>query len=478
MAFRCAECGRFSALSRLSKDLTLRGKMAAVGACQMPTKARSHLPPHVQGKRWWGVAARERVKNMMRLLIIVFVTIVLMASWIATVFVGLSEGWGKSAIVASDEPADFVRAVGDVVEAEHAGNFSMIVLEGGQVAAQLHASAGEAVDSETVFQVASLGKWITAWGVMVLVEDGSLDLDRPVEDYLTRWQLPHTEFDNSAVTVRHLLSHTSGLGDGLGYDGFASAAEVQSLEASLTRALDASPGNDGVVQLTAEPGSAWNYSGGGYTLLQLVIEEVSGQPFGAFMDERVFSPLGLERTTFDHREAEALGLADNYDLMGQTEPFRWYTALAATSLFTSSGDLARFIAAQTGGAPQPVLSGETLELMRTPHASQMGADIWGLGPMLYAPNNQGDFIIGHDGNNGPAINTVARFDPSTGDGLVILSTGGEMIATRLAGEWVFWKTGNIDALLFVMGFERMLIWAAGGALVILLFGIGLAFRRR
>ena len=417
------------------------------------------------------------VSDRMRLLAPALMTLVLVLSWIAAVFVGFSEGWGKSKIAAPDDPADFARAVRGVVEAEHAGNFSMIVLENGQIAQEYHHSKGAPVGREAVFQVASLGKWITAWGVMVLVEEGLLDLDRSVSDYLTRWQLPHTEFDNSAVTIRLLLSHTSGLGDGLGYDGFATSAEVQSLEASLTHALDASPGKDGVVQLAAEPGSAWNYSGGGYTLLQLVIEEVTGQPYAAFMDERVFSPLGLERTTFDHREAEILGLAENFDLEGQTEPFRWYTALAATSLFTSSGDLAMFIAAQTGGAPQPVLSAEALVLMRTPHASQMGADIWGLGPMLYAPNNRGDFIIGHDGNNGPAINTVARFDPSTGDGIVILSTGGDVIATKLAGEWVFWKTGNIDALLFVMRFEAMLIWAAGGALVILLFGLVLAFRR-
>ena len=118
---------------------------------------------------------------------------------------------------------------------------------------------------------------MTAWGVMVLVENGEIDLDRPVSEYLTRWQLPDSDFDHSGVTVRRLLSHIAGLSDGLGYDGFDRPEDVQSTEDSLTRARDASPGNAGVVILGSEPGSEWNYSGGGYTILQLLIEEVSGQ---------------------------------------------------------------------------------------------------------------------------------------------------------------------------------------------------------
>ena len=195
------------------------------------------------------------------------------------------------------------------------------------------------------------------------------------------------------------------------------------------------------------------------------------------MSERVFNPLGMEHSTFNHEEAIAFGLAQNFDLNGNTEPFRWYTALAATSLFTTADDLALFIKAQAKSGAQSVLSEQSLALMRTPHASQMGADIWGLGAMLYAPNNEGGYIIGHDGNNGPAINTVARFDPATGDGIVILSTGSEMLATELAGEWVFWKTGNIDSLMFLMSFEGMLFWIGVGSLIIVILAIAFGWRR-
>jgi len=371
---------------------------------------------------------------MIKILTLSLTTLVAVIAWNVSAFFATSEGWLKSPIVKSDSSQAFATAVKEKATAEHTGNLGMILIESGEVAEGYFMSTGEPVDGASVYQVASLGKWLTAWGAMVLVEEKAIDLDTPVSHYLTRWQLPESTFNLSGVTVRRLLSHTAGLTDGLGYDGFERLEEVQSLEASLTRALDASPGNSGVVELGAEPGSEWNYSGGGYTILQLLIEEVSGQSFADFMSERVFIPLGMKHSTFNHEEAITFGLAQNFDLNGDSDPFRWYTALAATSLFTTADDLALFIKAQATPAAQAVLSDQSLALIRTPHASQMGADIWGLGAMLYAPNNEGGYIIGHDGNNGPAINTVARIDPASGDGIVILSTGSEMLATEFSGR--------------------------------------------
>jgi hypothetical protein len=117
--------------------------------------------------------------------------------------------------------------------------------------------------------------------------------------------------------------------------------------------------------------------------------------------------------------------------------------------------MSRFLRAHLPGpAGEPAGSGvlkpETLVLMRKPHASQLGADIWGLGTMLYAPNGQADFIIGHDGNNEPAINTAVRLNPATGDGIIVLETGNRLLATTIAGEWVFWQTGAIDFLEFTL----------------------------
>lgn len=413
----------------------------------------------------------------MRYVKLSLLVVVAMASWAGLVFAALDRGWGHAPIIASNNAADFAVASRQLAERQNAGNVSFVLLEGGKTAGSFNLSKGKPVDRHSVFQVASLGKWLTAWGVMALVEEGSIDLDAPISNYLSRWKLPASEFDPSGVTVRRLLSHTAGLTDGLGYDGFDNAEDRQTLEASLTKAADASPGKEGRVVLGSQPGSQWRYSGGGYTLLQLIIEEVSGQSFSDFMDERVFAPLAMDRTTFDHAEAVELGLAENFGPGGKTEPFRWYTALAASSLFTTSHDLAIFISAQYEGSSNPVLSKETMALMRKAHASEMGADIWGLGVMLYAPNNSGDFIIGHDGSNEPAINTAARFDPATGDGVVVLSTGNPLLATELAGEWVFWKTGNVDSLTFAARLPGALRVLAGGIALILAAAVISLLRR-
>lgn len=413
---------------------------------------------------------------MRRILVLIGSALACCTMWGAIVFAALDQGWGHSALADAGDAVGFEQAARAIAEEENVGNVSFVLIEGGEAASEFHLSKGKAVDAQAVFQVASLGKWLTAWGVMALVEDGQLDLDAPVSDYLTRWQIPPSEYDAKRVTVRRLLSHTSGLTDGLGYDGFETVQDRQSLEASLTKAADASPGKDGRVILGSEPGSGFAYSGGGYTLLQLLVEEVSGKPFPEYMNERVFAPLAMERSTFDHAKALELGLAENFRPDGEAEPFRWYTALAATSLFTTSEDLTKFISAQAASASNPVLSERATAAIRQPHASQFGADIWGLGTMLFAPNNSGDFIIGHDGSNEPAINTAARLDPATGDGIVILSTGNPMLATELAGEWVFWKTGNVDSLTFASRSGTALIVFLIGSVLILAIAFGVGWR--
>jgi len=98
--------------------------------------------------------------------------------------------------------------------------------------------------------------------------------------------------------------------------------------------------------------------------------------------------------------------------------------------------------------------------MREPHGQSMGVDIWGLGTVLYATTDDDDFIIGHDGKSTPPINTAIRLNPETGDGIIILETGSSVVATKLASEWVFWKTGKVDTFLFPMLINGM-VWAIG-----------------
>ena len=378
---------------------------------------------------------------------------------------GALEGWGRKPLAPAGDSAAFAAAATERLKAESKGNAAFILVEDGRPVGEAFLSRGAPVDRNTQFQVASLSKWATAWGVMTLAEQGKIDLDAPVSRYLTRWKLPPGEFDNDKVTVRRLLSHTAGLTDGLGYGGFEPGKPVQSLEQSLTRAADASPGRDGATKVGKTTGD-FAYSGGGYTLLQLLIEEVSGRPFNSYMTETVFQPLGMTRSTYI-LEAEPTNLAEFYDVDGSRAIHYRFTALAAASLYTSAADLSRLIAAHTPGANgepagRGVLKPETLAAMRKPHARQFGADIWGLGVILYAPY-ESDFVIGHDGSNTPAINTTARVNPATGDGIVILESGNTQLASALGGEWVFWKTGYVDTVTVLLEARATLLRIAAGA---------------
>lgn len=415
---------------------------------------------------------------MLRILLL---TIVALFAWAALVVTGTLEGWWRRPLAPAGNIEAFRAAATAKIDAEHKGNAALALLANGQVVATHFVSRGKPVDRDSRFQVASMSKWITAWGVMTLVEAGKLDLDKPVSLYLKRWQLPPSQFDNNAVTVRRLLSHTAGLTDGLGYAGFKPGTPIQSLEASLSQAADASPGRDGKVRVGVKPETEFKYSGGGYTLLQLLIEEVSGQSFNAYMKAAVFDRLGMTRSTFVLEDET--DVAEFFDTNGKQATHYRFTALAAASLYTTTADMTRFLQAHLrglGGEPQGrgVLRPETLIDMRRPHASQFGADIWGLGTILYAPNNAGSFVIGHDGNNEPAINTAARLNPATGDGIVVLETGDKLLATAVASEWVFWNVGKVDLLLFMIELDTLLTTLAAGWAVIVLAALVFAWRRR
>lgn len=420
---------------------------------------------------------------MNRVLGVVIATVLALVIWTGGLFAGAVEGWWRHPLAPRGDTRAFMDAAVARIDGTHRGNAAMVLIKDGKVFDEHYRSIGAPVDRDTLFQVASMGKWVAAFGVMKLVEEGKLDLDAPVSRYLTRWSLPPSAFDNNKVTVRRLLSHTAGLTDGLGYGGFPPGRPVQALESSLTRAVDASPGAGGSVRVGQEPGAGFEYSGGGYTLLQLLIEEVSGQSFSAYMKSAVFTPLGMTRSTYDVDTRPPGNVAAFYDAAGKPAVHYRFTSLAATSLYTSAGDMTRFLQAHRPGpngepAGRGVLKPSTLEAMRQPHASQMGADIWGLGTMLYAGNNAGGFVIGHDGNNEPAINTAARIDPATGDGVVILETGGKLLATTLAGDWLFWNTGNVDYLLLTIDAKSLLKTLAAGWLAIVLIGVVAGWRMR
>ncbi|KDA02812.1 beta-lactamase class C [Hyphomonas oceanitis SCH89] len=420
---------------------------------------------------------------MKRVLGIILAVMVALGLWATVVVVGAREGWWRPMVAERGDAEAFLLWAEGRYAAESEGNMAIVLLEGGQASGSWFASQGRPVNAESLFQVASVSKWLTAWGVMTLVEDGRVDLDAPVSRYLTRWTLPPGAFDNDQVTVRRLLSHSAGLTDGLGFLGFGPDVDLPSIVDELTDPVDAYPGRSGVVRVGARADGTWRYSGGGYLVLQLVIEEVSGEAFNDYMRRAVFSPLGMSASTFVDPDPEHL--AEIYAADGSEAVHYRFTATGAASLYTSVADMTRFLEAQVatpGAAPGcGVLSPETLAAMAAPEAFVYSLPVWGLGESLYAPNGAGGFVIGHDGSNFPAINTTARLDPATGNGLIVLSSGHATLASEIGGEWVHWQTGKVGLDTIVLfDLRRILIVFASGALVIIAGGVAFIWfgRRR
>ncbi|MBX3504951.1 MAG: beta-lactamase family protein [Parvibaculum sp.] len=401
---------------------------------------------------------------MRKLVLLILAALLAMALWAALVLTGALVGWWRADPGPREDVAAFFSTSVEAIDAAEQGAVAFVLIEKGDVFGEHYVSAGEPVTRDTLFQLASLSKWATALGVMKLAADGKLDLDAPVSRYLTRWQLPESEYGTEGVTARRLLSHTAGLTDGLGYLGFEPGTPVQTLEASLTEAADPMPGADGRTRVGLSPGSAWSYSGGGYALLELLIEEISGEPFDTYMKREVFEPLGMSRATFDLAEAERAGLAPCFDADGAPCAYRRFAAPAAASLHARAADIARFLEARTEGAGRGLLPPDLAAAMFAPHASQFGLPIWGLGVMLYAEAPGGGFIVGHDGMNFSAIETTARLDPATGDGIIVLATGNPGLAATLGGEWVYWHSGRVDiraldGMLPLVGLALLAGWA-------------------
>jgi CubicO group peptidase (beta-lactamase class C family) len=338
----------------------------------------------------------------------------------------------------------------DTIARQRLGSAALVLVHGGRIVAEhgfgvANAETQAPVKTDrTLYLLASVSKAVTAWGVMKLVEDGKLGLDEPVLRHLKRWRFPGSETYRDKVTVRHLLSHTAGIEDGFSASSFLPGEPVQTLEESLTRPKDTDTGARPGVTVIREPGTAMSYSSSaGYSILQLLIEEVTKQSFADYMKEAVLQPLGMTKSSFDFdaivSEGRAHELATSFDGDLQPHPHRRYTALAAVSLRATPRDLAQFVLAYT--RKNPVLRQETLKQMMTPQPGTSAT--WGLGQTLYVENDSGGYVAGHSGGSFPAMGASVRVNPATGNGFVLTTSGGRGATNQLSHDWIYWETGKI-----------------------------------
>lgn len=249
------------------------------------------------------------------------------------------------------------------------------------------------VTADTLFQAASISKPVTAMVALRLVELGKLSLDQDVNARLRSWKVVENDFcKTEKVTLRRLLSHTAGL-TVHGFPGYAEGEPIP----SLLQILDGiRPANSPPIRVEAVPGSRWSYSGGGYEIVQLLIEDVTGRPFREVARELVLDPLGMTRSTFEQplpggRSADA---ATGHRPDGRPIQGKWHTypELAAAGLWTTPSDLARVVLEIQ--SPGRVLKPATVKEMLTgvigPYGLGLGlGDTGGLKSFSHNGGNEG-----------------------------------------------------------------------------------------
>lgn len=281
------------------------------------------------------------------------------------------------------------------------------------------AVAGESqtVSEQTLFQAASISKPLTAFAVLRVADQGLLALDAPVNRYLRSWRLPESDAGSSeSVTVARLLAHMGGL-NMPGFPGYKSGVAIP----TLTEILDGTgPANTPPIRIVEPPGSKWAYSGGGYLVLQQVLNDVSGQDFPRLMDSLVLTPLGMAHSTFRQplpTNLETRG-AVGHGSDGEALPGRWhvYPELAAAGLWTTASDLARFALAVQAAATasrQALLSTQSAAALTTP---QFGSFSLGL---LLRRNGEHVWFTHNGGNEGYRALMYAYL--TTAEGAVVMT---------------------------------------------------------
>jgi CubicO group peptidase (beta-lactamase class C family) len=240
----------------------------------------------------------------------------------------------------------------------------------------LEAGGDKAVDAETLFQAASISKPVAATVALRLVEEGKLALDEDVNLKLQSWKTPENEFTaTKKVTLRNLLSHTGGV-TVHGFPGYAASEPLP----TLVQVLDgAKPANTDPIRVDVEPGTIWRYSGGGFTIAQQLMIDVSGKPFPELMKEKVLGPFGMTRSTYEQPLPEGLEVnaARAHGGDGKMIEGRWHTypEMAAAGLWTTASDLAHFaigIQKSYSGESNEAISMKTTAEMLTPVLDEYG----------------------------------------------------------------------------------------------------------
>lgn len=288
---------------------------------------------------------------------------------------------------------------------------------------------GKPVTANTLFQAGSISKPLAAMAALHLVQQDKLTLDTDVNTILSTWKVPENSTASGApVTLRELLTHTAGF-TVHGFPGYAANEPVP----TLVQVLDGEkPANTGPIRLETVPGSKWNYSGGGYTVMQQMLLDVSKLPFPKLLHDTVLAPIGMMNSTYEQPLPTDLiaNAAKPYRVNGEAVAggAHTYPEMAAAGLWTSANDLAQYILEvqlSLQGKANHVLSQQLTQQMVTP-----GKGSWGLG--LQIGGSDSNRYFSHGGVNEGFESLFVGYENS-GDGAVVMTNaeGGSQLASQV-----------------------------------------------
>ncbi len=315
---------------------------------------------------------------------------------------------------------------------------------------------GIPITEKTWFQVASISKPVSAWGVMKLVEKNAISLEDPIEKYLTRWHLPPSKFNHDEVTIKRVLSHSAGLSLS-GYQGnppqYTLLSIVDSLNGKIpgpkdehqleySKTWDFDPHKEEFpLEVIQEPGEEFMYSGGGYSMLQLLIEEISHQGFNEYMKNEILDPLGMKDASFAYPDPTLI--ATPYDEKMNPLPLYKFEAKAAGGLNSTIIELAKFGIAEMEGPNgeipgRGVLAPETVNLMHQGIIAA-GDDFgyqWKYGLGHYITEVEGLKVIQHSGGH-IGWRSMLVIIPQLKEGIVILinTSAGNPLWANIMTRW-------------------------------------------
>jgi CubicO group peptidase (beta-lactamase class C family) len=296
----------------------------------------------------------------------------------------------------------------------------------------------KAITPDTVFRIGSISKTFTAIGLMQLWEQDKFKLDDPVNDYLKGYCVQHPDPNAPPVTFRHMLTHTSGLGE------LRAIIDLLKPQAALGAKPDEplpALNEYYAAGLTPEvyPGTKWAYANHAFATLGQLVEDVSGQPFPEYMIQHVFEPLGMTHTDYMRNERVCDQLAVGYQLKrGKLTPVKYLEIVVsgAGSVFSSVNDMARYVTALLNGGKNEhgaVLKPETLQLMMEAHY-RLDERLPAVGLAFILDNLNGHRIAWHNGG-WPGFVSAMYTAPDAGLGVLVftntMNMAPDLIATNL-----------------------------------------------